>query len=135
MGGPQCRLSILRKGNVPCHYFLFLSVVFKRVQCHLSDLRKGCVKFKGQGPLKRGEGKKGEEEKRGSMRRKERRESGERRERDRRERREKRDREGRKRREKREERKAGKEWKRWFDRPFKTSVHKVYQNLSSKLRM
>ena len=21
MGGPQCRLSILRNGNVPCHYF------------------------------------------------------------------------------------------------------------------
>ena len=20
-GGPQCRLSILRNGNVPCHYF------------------------------------------------------------------------------------------------------------------
>ena len=39
MGGPQCRLSILRKVNVPCHYFLFLSVNFKRVQCHLSNLR------------------------------------------------------------------------------------------------
>ena len=70
MGGPQCRLSILRNGNVPCryflnftvdfkivpcplsilrkvnvpcHYFLFLSVDFKRVQCHLSNFKKGCV--------------------------------------------------------------------------------------------
>ena len=50
MGGPQCclsilrkvpcPLSILRKVNVPCHYFLFLSVDFKRVQCRLSNLRK-----------------------------------------------------------------------------------------------
>ena len=39
----QCPLSILRKGNVPCHYFVFLSVDFKRVQCRLSNLREGCV--------------------------------------------------------------------------------------------
>ena len=38
-----CLLSILRKVNVPCHYFLFLSVDFKRVQCHLSNLKKGRV--------------------------------------------------------------------------------------------
>ena len=43
MGGPQCRLSILRNDNVPCHYLLFLSVDFKRVQCRLSNLRKGRV--------------------------------------------------------------------------------------------
>ena len=30
-GGPQCRLSILRNGNVPCHYFLDFSVDFKIV--------------------------------------------------------------------------------------------------------
>ena len=42
-GGPQCRLSILRNGNVPCHYFLDFLVDFKIVQCHLSILRKGYV--------------------------------------------------------------------------------------------
>ena len=30
-GGPQCRLSILRNGNVPCHYFLNVPVDFKIV--------------------------------------------------------------------------------------------------------
>ena len=40
----SCPLSILRKVNVPCHYFSkFLSVDFKRDQCHLSNLRKGRV--------------------------------------------------------------------------------------------
>ena len=29
MGGPQCRLSILRNGNVPCRYFSNVSVDFK----------------------------------------------------------------------------------------------------------
>ena len=38
-----CPLSILRKVNVPCHYFLFLSVDFKRVLCRLSNLREGGV--------------------------------------------------------------------------------------------
>ena len=33
----------LRKVNVPCHYFVFLSVYFKRVQCRLLNLRKGHV--------------------------------------------------------------------------------------------
>ena len=28
MGGPQCRLSILRNGNVPCRYFLNVPVDF-----------------------------------------------------------------------------------------------------------
>ena len=60
MGGPQCRLSILRNINVPCRYSeIFLSILkypnvtcrfykvamspvkFKIVQCRLSDLRKG----------------------------------------------------------------------------------------------
>ena len=81
-GGPQCRLSILRNGNVPRHYFLFFNVDFKKVQCRLSilrngnfpcqyskkipvdfkivqcrlsNLRKGCVSLssKGQGPFNR----------------------------------------------------------------------------------
>ena len=39
IGAPQCRLSILRNGNVPCHYFLYFPVDFKIVQCHLSILR------------------------------------------------------------------------------------------------
>ena len=39
MGGPQCRLSILRNGNVPCRYFLNVPVDFKIVQCRLSILR------------------------------------------------------------------------------------------------
>ena len=43
MGGPQCRLSILRNGNVPCHYFLDFPVDFKIVQYHLSILRQGNV--------------------------------------------------------------------------------------------
>ena len=69
MGGPQCRLSILRNGNVPCryfwnvpvdlkivqrrailrngnvpcHYFLRLPVGLKIVLCRLSNSRKGCV--------------------------------------------------------------------------------------------
>ena len=37
---PQCRLSTLRNGSVPCHYFLNVPVDFNRVQCHLSNLRK-----------------------------------------------------------------------------------------------
>ena len=41
MGGPQCRLSILRNDNVPCRYFLNVPVDFKIVQCRLSNLRKG----------------------------------------------------------------------------------------------
>ena len=28
---------------LPCHYFVFLSFDFNRVQCRLSNLRKGCV--------------------------------------------------------------------------------------------
>ena len=38
MGSPQCRLSILRNGNVPCRYFLNFPVDFKIVQCRLSIL-------------------------------------------------------------------------------------------------
>ena len=43
MGGPQCRLSILRNGNVPCRYFLNSPVNFKIVQCRLPILRKDNV--------------------------------------------------------------------------------------------
>ena len=43
MGAPQCRLSILRNGNVPCHYFLNFPVDLKKVQCRLSILRKDDV--------------------------------------------------------------------------------------------
>ena len=43
MEGPQCRLSILRNGNVPCHYFIGFPVDFKSVQCRLSILRNGNV--------------------------------------------------------------------------------------------
>ena len=39
-GGPQCRLSLLRNGNVPCHYFLNFPVDFKIVPCPLSIFRK-----------------------------------------------------------------------------------------------
>ena len=39
MGGPQCRLSILRNGSVPCRYFVNVPVDFKIVQCRLSILR------------------------------------------------------------------------------------------------
>ena len=44
MGGPpQCRLSILRNGDVPCRYFLNVPVDFKIVQYRLSILRKDNV--------------------------------------------------------------------------------------------
>ena len=43
MGGPQCRLSILRNGNVVCHYFRNFPVDFKIVQCRRSNLRNGNV--------------------------------------------------------------------------------------------
>ena len=43
MAGPQCRLSILRNVNVPCHYLLDSPVDFKIVQCRLSILRNGNV--------------------------------------------------------------------------------------------
>ena len=36
-GRPQCRLSILRNGNVPCRHFLNFPVDFKIVQCRLSN--------------------------------------------------------------------------------------------------
>ena len=49
MGGPQCRLSILRNGNVPCRYFRDFPVDFKIVQCHLSNFRKGCRPVEGSG--------------------------------------------------------------------------------------
>ena len=42
-GGPQCRLSILRNGIVPCHCFRTVPVDFKIVQCRLSNLRNGNV--------------------------------------------------------------------------------------------
>ena len=43
MGGPQCRLSILRNGNVPCRDFKHFLVDFKMPQCRLSILRNGNV--------------------------------------------------------------------------------------------
>ena len=39
MGGPQCRLSILRHTNVPNYYFGHFHINFKVAQCHLSNLR------------------------------------------------------------------------------------------------
>ena len=39
MGGPECRLSILRNCNVPCRYFKNVPVDFKIVQCRLSIVR------------------------------------------------------------------------------------------------
>ena len=36
----QCRLSILRNGNVPCRYFSSVSVDLKVVQCRPSNVRK-----------------------------------------------------------------------------------------------
>ena len=43
MGVPQCRLSILRNGNVACRYFSNAPVDFRIVQCHLSVLGNGNV--------------------------------------------------------------------------------------------
>ena len=43
MGGPQCRLWILKNGNVPCHFFGNFPVYFKTVQCCPSILRNGNV--------------------------------------------------------------------------------------------
>ena len=43
MGGPQCRLSILKNDNVPCRYFLNVPVDLKIAQCHLSILRNGKI--------------------------------------------------------------------------------------------
>ena len=40
MGGPRCRLSILRNGNIPCRYFSNVPVEFRVVKCRLSNLRK-----------------------------------------------------------------------------------------------
>ena len=40
-GGPQCHMSILRNGNVPCRYFCNFHVDFKIAKCPLSNLRKG----------------------------------------------------------------------------------------------
>ena len=39
----QCRLSILRNDNVPCRYFSNVPVDFKVVKCRLLNLRKRCV--------------------------------------------------------------------------------------------
>ena len=43
MGGPQCCLSILRNGNVPCRYFQNFPDGFEIVQYRLSILRKDNV--------------------------------------------------------------------------------------------
>ena len=39
MGGSLCRMSILRNGYVPCHYFYNFHVDFKIVPCRMSMLR------------------------------------------------------------------------------------------------
>ena len=39
MGGPQCRLSILRNDHVPCHYFCNVHGDFKKVLCRMSNLK------------------------------------------------------------------------------------------------
>ena len=40
MGGPQCRLSILRNAmDVTCHYFSNVHVDLKKVSCRMSNLR------------------------------------------------------------------------------------------------
>ena len=51
-GGGPCRLSILRNGNVPCHYYFKLLVEYI-VQCCLSILRNGNVpcRFFGNFPV------------------------------------------------------------------------------------
>ena len=40
-GGPLCRMSNLRNGNVPCPYFCIIHVDFKIVSCLMSNLRDG----------------------------------------------------------------------------------------------
>ena len=52
-GGPQCRLSILRNGNVPCHYLKQILSIFKSLMSPV-DFKKrpfSSVKFKGRGPF------------------------------------------------------------------------------------
>ena len=39
-GGPQCRMSILRNGNVACRYFCNFNVDFKIAKYRLSNLGK-----------------------------------------------------------------------------------------------
>ena len=39
----QCRLSIVKNGNVPCHVCFKFSVVLRMVLFRLSNLRKGRV--------------------------------------------------------------------------------------------
>ena len=41
MGGPQCRMSIFRNGNVPCRYFSNFNVDFKIAKFRLSNSREG----------------------------------------------------------------------------------------------
>ena len=43
IGGTQCHLSVLRKSNVPCCYFLNDLVDFEIVQCCLSILTNAIV--------------------------------------------------------------------------------------------
>ena len=40
-GGPQCRMSNLRIGNVPCLYLFIIHVDFKIVKYRISNLRNG----------------------------------------------------------------------------------------------
>ena len=40
-GGPQCRMSVLRHGNVLCRYFCKFHVDFRIAKCDLSNLREG----------------------------------------------------------------------------------------------
>ena len=39
--GPQCRMSILRNGNVPCCCFCNFHVDFKISECRLSNVKNG----------------------------------------------------------------------------------------------
>ena len=38
-GGPLCRMSNFRNGNVPCPYFCNIHVDFKIVSCRMSNIR------------------------------------------------------------------------------------------------
>ena len=53
MGGPQCHLSILRNGNVPCHYFNFLLSILKgsNVACRIYEkVRVALSNLRAKGP-------------------------------------------------------------------------------------
>ena len=43
MGGSQCRLSILRKGSVPCHYFRNVLVDYKKLLGEYNKSQPQCL--------------------------------------------------------------------------------------------